>query len=320
MRNSRKGPFFVMQVIVSADDLGLTRGITDGILAARDHGCLSGTSVIAGGDAFDYAIEQWRRRPGWLLTAHLNLMEGRPVAPPGEVAMLLDGNGEMALSFVALLRLSLRLRGAQREHLRTQIRTELDAQLRRVADAAGPGWRPRVDGHQHYHMIPIVLEALLELHERWDFSYVRALEEPLFMVPTLRRALPNYLGPNLAKHAILRPLARRARRELARRAIPHCRWFVGLLFSGNMTIEPVRAALAHLARRDGGAARSGDLVEFLLHPGRAADHEAARWGERAELREYYLSPWRDTERATLCSAEMRAALAPHLVAEETGAR
>ncbi len=307
-----------MQFIVSADDLGLTRAITDGILAACDQGCLSSTSVIAGGDAFDYAIEQWRRRPGLLLSAHINLMEGRPLAPPGEVPLLLGTDGQMALSFVALLGLSLRLRGAEREKLRLQIRTELDAQIRRVADAAGPGWRPRIDGHQHYHMIPIVFEALLELHERWNFSYMRTLEEPLFVVPQLRRALPNYLGANLAKHAVLRPLARRAKRELLRRGIPHCCWFVGLLFSGNMTIEPVRAAIAHLARRDRGERQRGDVVEFLLHPGRAADHEAARWDGRAELRDYYLSPWRDAERATLCSAEFRAALSPYLVADQEG--
>jgi len=307
-----------MQVIVSADDLGLTRGITDGILAARDHGCLSGTSVIAGGDAFDYAIEQWRRRPGFALTAHLNLMEGRPLAPPGEVAALLDGNGEMGLSFVALLALSLRLRGAERERLRVQIRTELDAQIGRVSAAAGAGWQARVDGHQHYHMIPIVLEALLELHERWNFSYVRTLEEPLFVVPQLRRALPNYLGANLAKHAILRPLARRARAELTRRGIPHCRWFVGLLFSGNMTIEPVRAAIAHLARREARGRKEAGLVELLLHPGRATDHEAQRWGSRGELRDYYCSRWRDSERETLCSEEFRRAVAPYVAAGQGG--
>ena len=307
-----------MRIIVSADDLGLTRGITDGILAARDHGCLSGTSVIASGDAFDYAIEQWRLRPGFLLTAHLNLMEGPPVAPRSEVPLLLDANGEMRLSFMALLAMSLRLRGAERDRLRGQIRIELDAQIARVAQAAGPQWRPRVDGHQHYHMIPIVLEALLELHERWNFSYMRTLEEPLFLVPHWRRALPNYLGANLAKHAILRPLARMARRQLTWHAIPHCRWFVGLLFSGNMTIEPVTAAIEYLVRHDPRGGKSGDVVEFLLHPGRASSEEAVRWQRRPELARYYLSPWRDTERATLCSPEFRATLTPYLAPAQRG--
>jgi predicted glycoside hydrolase/deacetylase ChbG (UPF0249 family) len=299
-----------MQAFVSADDLGLTRATTDGILNAFDRGLLSSTSVLAGGSAFDYAIEQWRARKGLALTAHLNLMEGPPVAPREEVALLLNEHGEMAHSFVGLLRLSLSLRGAARKDFARALRTELDAQIARVAAAAGDGWRPRIDGHQHYHMIPIVRDVILELHERWDFSYIRCLEEPLFLVPEPGRALPNYLGSNLAKHAILKPLARAASKAFRARGIAHCRWFVGLLFSGNMTVEPVRAALRHLERRT----RDDDIVEFLLHPGRATEEEASLWERRGELREYYCSPWRDREYETLCAAEFRDLLAPHLAA------
>ncbi|MFT4569846.1 MAG: putative glycoside hydrolase/deacetylase ChbG (UPF0249 family) [Hyphomicrobiaceae bacterium] len=297
-----------MRAFVSADDLGLTRATTDGILNAFDQGLLSSTSVLAAGSDFDRAISQWRKRDGLALTVHLNLMEGRPVAPPEQVSLLLNASGEMAHSFIDMLRLSLTLRGAERERFREALRIELNAQIERVATALGDGWRPRLDGHQHYHMIPIVLETILELHERWNFSYMRTLEEPLFLVPEIRRALPNYVGSNLAKHAILRPLARRARRQLTERGIPHCRWFVGLLFSGNMTIEPVRAALTHLSRRNA----DDEIVEILLHPGRAQEAEASLWAARPDLREYYRSPWRDREHATLCSPEFRAALAPHL--------
>jgi len=307
-----------MRIIVSADDFGLTRGITDGILSAFDNGTLTSTSVITNGDAFGYAIEQWRSRIGLGLTLHVNLMEGTSTAPPKEVRLLLDDQGEMNLSFVKLLALSLRLRGRERDRLRGQIRSEIEAQLGAVAATAGPDWQPRVDGHQHYHMIPIVLEALLELHERWQFHYVRVTEEPHFFVTELRRAVPNYLGPNIAKHALLHVLASAARRQLERRGIAHCRRFVGLIFSGNMTIEPVRAALGHLRglERRGG---EEELVEFLLHPGRASQDEEPRWRRRPELGAYYLSPWRDVERATLCSGEFQALVSPHLLRHNAAA-
>jgi len=308
-----------MRILVSADDLGLTKGITDGILLAHREGVLSSTSVLAGGEAFDYAMEQWRSRPTLALTAHLNLMEGPSSAPARDVDLLVDARGEMALSFVQLLGLSLKLRGAARERLRGQIRDELDAQLHAVAAAAGPQWQPRVDGHQHYHLIPIVLEALLELHERWNFSWVRVTDEPFFLARPLAPALPNYLGPNLAKHGILKVLSRRAKKELARKGIPHCRWFVGLLFSGQMMIDPVRCAIAHLEGLPSTALGPDDIVEILLHPGRAGDSEAGRWGTRHDLRDYYVSPWRDRERATLCSPEFRSAVATHLFLPAAGA-
>jgi len=307
-----------MRVIVSADDLGLTRSVTDGILRTYDEGSLTGTSVIAGGEAFHYAIEQWRSRPRLNLTVHLNLMEGRPLFQRDDGNLLLDARGEMGLSFVALLLLSIRLRGKKRERLRGQIRDEINAQIAAVAAAAGPDWQPRIDGHQHYHMIPLVLEALLELHERWQFSYVRTTEEPLFVTQPPTMSLPSYFGPNIAKLAILRVLGANARRELDARGIPHCRWFVGLLFSGRMTIEPVRAALATLERKLASGSDGNDLVEVLLHPGRATDQDAVQWMHRPQARSFYVSPWRDRERETLCSAELRAVLKPYLSPNSAG--
>lgn len=298
-----------MRILVSADDLGLTTGITDGILRAADSGCLSSTSVLANGEAFSYAMEQWRRRPGLLLTAHLNLMEGRPVLPPRQVPLLVDARGEFSLSFPRLLVMSQRLRGAEREALRGQIRDELEAQIASVAQVAGSNWRPRVDGHQHYHMIPIVLDAVLELHRTWNFSYVRATSEPFFIASSGWRSVTNYLGPNVIKHSLLRVLSDAARKRLARLEIAHPRWFVGLLFSGQMTIEPVRAALARVLSR---ATDEETTVEILLHPGRALPHEVARWKERRELEEYYTSPGRDLEYTTLTSREFAAAVSPYL--------
>lgn len=303
-----------MRVFVSADDLGLTQATTDGILESFDRGLLHSTSVLAAGQDFDRALGAWRERDGLALTVHLNLMEGPPVAAAKDVKALLNERGEMAHSFVGMLKQSMTLKGAERARLKEALTIELEAQIEKVATAVGGAWRPRLDGHQHYHMIPIVLEVLLELHERWNFAYMRTLEEPLFWLPELGRALPNYCGANLAKHAILKPLARKARRALDAHGIEHCRWFVGLLFSGNMTIEPVRAAARHLERRAG----PEDIVEFLLHPGRATDAESTLWRDREELSDYYCSRWRDQERATLCAGEFRGVLAPHLMSRAPG--
>jgi hypothetical protein len=301
-----------MRILVSADDFGLTAGITDGILAAADAGCLSSTSVLANGDAFGDAMARWRKRRDVELTAHLNLMEGRPIAPASGIPLLVNAGGEFALSFPKLLALSMRLRGAERDELRRQIRTELDAQISVIAEAAGPGWLARADGHQHYHMIPIVLDALLDLHAKWRFDYVRVTEEPFFVVPSAS-SLTSYLGPNLAKHSLLRVLSQQARKRLAAAGIAHPRWFVGLLFSGKMTASPVRAAVWHLQRLQRRSPHDELLVEVLLHPGRASGDEAPRWKGRSDLEGYYTSPWRDEERSTVCSAEFRECVAPFLV-------
>lgn len=290
-----------MQCLVSADDIGLTRGITDGILEAHDRGYLNSTSVVANGSDFGRAVAAWKERPELQLTVHLNLMEGAPVSPPDQVGLLLDEHGEFGLSFPALLAKSLSASGAARRDLFEQIYLEVCAQVEQVAAVAGPNWKPRLDGHQHYHMIPLVFEAVMKAHDRYQFSYIRALSEPFFRAFSVPGAASGYLGPNLIKHGLLKALALPARRQLTERGIPHCRWFVGLLFSGHMHLDSIQAALDHLERRG----NTDEIVEVLLHPGRAASADEQRWQHRSELRDYYRNSERDEERATLCDPRFR---------------
>jgi len=83
-----------MPYIIHADDYGLTKGITDHILSTFDHGILNSTSIIANGLAFDYAIEEIKKRPELRLSIHLNLVEGSPILPLEEVSMLVDKQGD----------------------------------------------------------------------------------------------------------------------------------------------------------------------------------------------------------------------------------
>jgi predicted glycoside hydrolase/deacetylase ChbG (UPF0249 family) len=48
------------QLIVNGDDFGFTRGVNDGIVEAHCNGILTATTLMAGGAAFDYAVESAR--------------------------------------------------------------------------------------------------------------------------------------------------------------------------------------------------------------------------------------------------------------------
>jgi len=287
-------------IIVSADDLGLSRGITDGILDAVDNGCVTSTSIVANGTAFEYAIEQYLVRPGLGLTVHLNLMEGRPLSRADGVDLLVDRKGRFCRSFPSLLLGYARAGDELRRRMHDQVKVEMRAQILRVSRRLGQETGLRVDGHQHYHMIPFVFDALMELNEEFRFSYVRLLDEPFFLLDGRALSVRNHLGPNLLKHLLLKALAARARRILRARDIAHCHRFVGLLFSGNMTERSVRSALGRIRRRD-----RDELVELLLHPGQAAAGEEDLWAGRPELAAYYYSAQRERERDTLKSAGFR---------------
>ena len=298
-----------MRILVSADDFGLSEGITMNILDAVDHGVVTSVSIIANGTGFEHAMGEYHKRRGLTLAVHLNLMEGRPLCPVDQVPDLVDEQGCFRHSFQSLYMVHLRANSARRAELCRQVRVELRAQLERVAGFIEPQCGLRVDSHLHVHMIPFVFDVLMELHDELHFGYVRCLAEPFFLSFSGLDSLRNYAGLNIAKHVILNTLARRALPRLRSRGISHCRHFIGLLFTGNMREEAVNSALARLE----GRCRADELVEILLHPGGAAPGEEWIWNGKPSFRNVYYSRWRTRERDTLKSPAFRALVEDRII-------
>ena len=66
------------RLIVNADDFGLTRGVSAGILAARRHGIVTGTTVLVTA-ALDRDQLAEARASGLGIGLHVNLTLGRPL-------------------------------------------------------------------------------------------------------------------------------------------------------------------------------------------------------------------------------------------------
>ena len=65
------------RVFINADDIGLSRGVTDTILQVADAGAIDGVSIIATGEAFPYALAELHKRPQIVIALHANLTEGK---------------------------------------------------------------------------------------------------------------------------------------------------------------------------------------------------------------------------------------------------
>src|SRR2546428_8459643 len=113
-----------MRLRVHADDLGASRGVTDGILRCIDEGPLDSASLLANGAAFDYAVSALRARPRVALSVHLNLVQGPSVMPPGDVDLLVDADGFLRWSFPSLWRAHALASAATRTRLEAQVRAE----------------------------------------------------------------------------------------------------------------------------------------------------------------------------------------------------
>jgi YdjC-like protein len=293
-----------MRLRVHADDLGVSRGVTDGILRCVDEGPVDGASVIANGEAFDYAVAALRARPRLTVSVHLNLVEGRPLTPAPELDLLVDAQGFLRHSFTSLWRAHALATPATRRRLEAQVRAEFRAQATRVRAALGPDAPLRLDSHQHLHHVPFVCRIVADLCVELPAAGMRLVREP-FLAGLPAESRPGLDG--FAKHALLNGLGRRGRREAAARGIATDDWFVGVLLTGQMSAVAVDAALRRIHARSAPDGREAS-VEILFHPGSAAPGEEAVWTRYPWGRAYYYSPWRRRESEVLRGPELAACL------------
>ncbi len=286
------------RIIVHADDFGISKEITRGILKGCDSHVLSSVSIVPNGSAFEYAIQEIKKRPYLRVSTHLNFLEGFPVSTTQEIHLLVDKNGKFCHSFVGLWMRYNQSSIAGKNILKQQVKTEIKAQIRKVMNALGPHYPMNVDSHNHYHMIPFVFEALLELAEELKIDYVRIPEERFFWCLGDRHACRAYLGSNIIKHYVLNRLSGRYKRRLDQLSIQYPRYFIGVLFSGCMSGEIVKAALKSMEGRQG-------IAEVLFHPGRAQRGELTQWVRGGRFDDYYCSSHRDYELAELSKPSFR---------------
>ena len=134
-------------LIVNADDFGLTRGVSAGILAAYRHGIVSSTTVLVTGDPDRRQLDE-ARAVGLGLGLHVNLTLGSPLT---RTRSLVDGGGRFRRD---------PQRAAAGADAR-EVRAEVEAQIERFEKLVG---RPptHLDSHHHVGLHPPVRDVVLE--------------------------------------------------------------------------------------------------------------------------------------------------------------
>src|SRR5256885_3297614 len=138
------------RLIVTADDVGLDRGITEGAVRAHREGIVTACSIVANGREFDDAVARLRDAPALEVGVHLALVEERA----------LTTGAPMPRNYVRFL---LGSRGDVEPELRAQIETVLGAGLRVT----------HLNGHQHLHMLPRVRRVVERLGREDGIGYGR---------------------------------------------------------------------------------------------------------------------------------------------------
>jgi predicted glycoside hydrolase/deacetylase ChbG (UPF0249 family) len=241
-------------LIVNADDLAWTSGVSRGIVESHRNGIVTSTTMLANGTAFEEGARLVRFLPGLGVGVHLNLSDGPPISPPGEVTSLLDEHRQFYGGPRHIL-----MRLARRHLVIAEVEREWDAQISKVRAA---GIEPtHLDGHKHVHMLPKLLPVALRLAKKHRIGCIRIAHE----TSNLRVALAGQGSCSSAavfKQGVqargLKVLAADARKLVESSGIVAADHFCGIAQTGALTRQGVQKFLAALPE---------GTTELMCHPG-----------------------------------------------------
>ena len=272
------------QLILNADDFGMTRGVNEGIIRAHRDGVLTSATLMANGAEFDDAVSRAKSNPKLGVGCHLVLVGGPAIAPREKISSLADANGNLPESLAGLVaRLSsgfIRMKAIERE---------LRAQIEKIRSA---GIEPtHLDTHKHTHAHPKVMEAVGRVAKELGITRIRKPMENLRDSWETTRHESSGRTKELIAAAAARavtPWFQTIARKYGLRSPDH---FLGLAMTGGLGPAALRRMIDTL---------SDGSTEIMLHPG-ICDTDLANSGSR-------LQDQRETELQGLLDSGVRNAL------------
>lgn len=251
------------QLIINADDFGIHPAVNEAVRKAATEGILTSTSLMAGGDAFDEAVEMARSMPSLGIGIHLTLVGGiKPVLPPSEVPSLTWDNGVFCHDYGKLI-----VRDLEGRISLSEVYAEWDAQIQKIMNTGLPV--THMDGHQHMHMWPHFYPIARDLAKKYHISCMRVPDEDV-----LFGMKDGHIIRWAAKNG-LSLLSRMHRPDLKKNHIRTNDHFFGMLYGGHLS--PERFAKFILQTKPG-------ITEIMCHP--SADTRAMEdtfhWGYHGE--------------------------------------
>jgi chitin disaccharide deacetylase len=254
------------QLIINADDFGLTTGVNRGILRAFKDGIVTSASLLVTGSAFEDAVALARLNLELEVGLHLALVEERAVLGHDALPTLVDETGRFPRTSAEFIRRAFLGRINWDE-----VEREIAAQ---IALFQKTGLRlSHLNSHQHLHMFPPVFQIVRRLTRGMENVWIRNPAGPWQKAPGVRmERWVQQVGLNLTC------LSARALHGSPLPQMPDGMY--GFEVSGRLT----RSALEQILRKipDG-------LYELICHPGeddadtrRRYSHWGYRWAEELE--------------------------------------
>lgn len=283
-------------IFYHADDYGVTYEQCKKILECNKQGALNSISVIPNVKELDKALgvlEEVDCEHAIRRVLHLNFVEGRPVADIQKVKLLVDDKGYFDKSFVKLLIWSYTKLGNAREQLKSELKEEIKAQIETVMKKYDFDVTA-IDSHQHYHIIPIVFECLMEVLQELEkestcnvgkIRQIRVPVDPLYPIFHVKGMLWKVPAVNWIKWFILKFNSYFCVKQI-RNAGYEIPVFFGILFTCEMKKDVVFNLLGQYRQY---AEKKNEKLELMFHPGNLSAKYELLDERKKELEEFYMS-------------------------------
>jgi len=256
-----------LQLIVNADDFGISEEVNESVVRAFKYGVLTSCSLMVTGPAFDQAVKLAKDNPKLSVGIHVVSVMGKSVLSKSEIPTLVDEEKNFSNSPVVA-----GLKYYFSKRARFELRKELAAQFEKFKSTGLP--LSHIDGHLHMHVHPVIFDAALELGEAYGAKRMR--------VPLEERHLALSFDGNRAfkktVHTLLfRGLAWYMKKKLRGRGFTFAERVYGNLQSDRVNEQYLLYILENLRV---------EINEFYCHPAVYEPDRALNEQERQHLREF----------------------------------
>jgi predicted glycoside hydrolase/deacetylase ChbG (UPF0249 family) len=233
-------------IIITADDLGLSEGINSGISKGIENGSINSVSLVAGGNAFAGAVKVVKNT-GVDVGVHLTFIEEKPLLETAKLPFITGRDGRFFPTLPSLVLALYSNKGTIKN-----IELEAKAQIERILDA---GMKPSfLNSHQHIHMLPVLFRKFISLADKYNIKAIRLSNEHIIK----RRLLSKKSLSRLPGIILLKYLSAFNRANIGNKRLKYNDYTMGVLASGSLDLK----IAADITR-----CKHNKITELICHPG-----------------------------------------------------
>lgn len=235
------------KIIITADDLGIDSDINRGIEESYTNGVLTSTALLVNTPKTDEGIAIAKKLEGLEVGLHLSIVEGMSLTGKQSSVTDTDKYFDNQLCLIKHWKVFLIKYFTGKINLH-HLEVELDLQFKKFKEHFDE--IPFVNGTQHLHIMPGVIDVVLQLAEKYKVKAIR--------LPSVEKPSVLYLNKRFPVLIPFQLLGSIAKQKARRKNMKFPGAVLGMQYSGKIDESTFKKMITHLP---------AEVNEIVMHPG-----------------------------------------------------